>query len=137
LGTDGVASNNSLNFMEDMKFFALLPKGIHNRLTAISPEEVLTVATRNGAISQGRFDTGVLKTGFKADLIMLDISGPSMHPAHDLISNIVLAASGSDVVMTMVDGKVLYRQGEFLTLDIEKVIYQAEKSVQDILNALG
>jgi len=137
LGTDGVASNNSLNFMEDMKFFALLPKGIHNRLTAVSPEEVLTVATRNGAASQGRFDTGILKTGYKADLIMLDISGPSMHPAHDLISNIVLAASGSDVVMTMVDGKVLYKQGEFLTLDIEKVIYQAEKSVQDILNALG
>lgn len=136
LGTDGVASNNSLNFMEDMKFFALLPKGIHQRLTAVSPEEVLTVATRNGAISQGRLDTGVLKTGYKADLIMLDISGPSMHPAHDLINNVVLAASGSDVIMTMVDGKVLYSQGEFLTLDIEKVIYQAEKSVQDILTAL-
>ncbi len=137
LGTDGVASNNSLNYMEDMKFFALLPKGIHNRLTSVSPEEVLTVATRNGAISQGRFDTGILKVGYKADLIMLDIGGPSMHPAHDLISNVVLAASGSDVVMTMVDGKVLYRNGEFLTLDLEKVIYQAEKSVQDILNALA
>lgn len=136
LGTDGVASNNSLNFMEDMKFFALLPKGIHHRLTAVSPEEVLTVATRNGAVSQGRLDTGVLKIGYKADLIMLDIGGPSMHPAHDLVSNIVLAASGSDVVMTMVDGKILYRQGEFLTLDIEKVIYQAEKSVHDILKAL-
>ena len=137
LGTDGVASNNSLNFMEDMKFFALLPKGVHKRLTSISPEDVLTVATRNGAVSQGRLDTGLLKTGYKADLIMLDISGPSMHPAHDLVNNVVLAASGSDVVMTMVDGKVLYKYGEFVTLDIEKVIYQAEKSVKDILAALG
>lgn len=136
LGTDGVASNNSLNFMEDMKFFALLPKGIHHRLTSVSPEEVLSVATRNGAVSQGRLDTGLLKVGCKADLIMLDISGPSMHPAHDLLNNVVLAASGSDVVMTMVDGKVLYKYGEFLTLDIEKVIYQAERSVKDILAAL-
>ena len=136
LGTDGVASNNSLNYMEDMKFFALLPKGFHQRLTAISPEDVLAVATKNGAVSQGRLDTGILKVGYKADLIMLDIGGPSMHPAHDLTSNIVLAASGSDVVMTMIDGKVLYKQGEFLTLDIEKVIYQAEKSVRDILSAL-
>jgi 5-methylthioadenosine/S-adenosylhomocysteine deaminase len=137
LGTDGVASNNSLNFMEDMKFFALLPKGFHQRLTSVSPEDVLRVATSNGALSQGRTDTGILKTGYKADLIMLDIGGPSMHPMHDLVSNIVLAASGSDVIMTMVDGKVLYKQGEFLTLDIEKVIYQADKSVQEILTALG
>jgi 5-methylthioadenosine/S-adenosylhomocysteine deaminase len=137
LGTDGVASNNNLNFMEDMKFFALLPKGIHKRLTSVSPEEVLMVATKNGAISQGRPDTGSLKTGCKADLIMLDIGGPSMHPAHDLLNNIVLAGSGSDVVLTMVDGKVLYKYGEFLTLDIEKVIYQAEKSVTDILAVLG
>jgi len=137
LGTDSVASNNSLNFMEDMKFFALLPKGIHHRLTAVTPDDVIRAATINGARSQGRLDTGILKVGCKADLIMLDISGPAMHPIHDLKSNLVYSASGSDVALTMVDGKVLYHQGEYLTIDIEKVIYQAEKSVADILAALA
>lgn len=137
LGTDSVASNNSLNFMEDMKFLALLPKGIHHRLTSVTPDDVIRAATVNGARSQGRDDTGVLKVGCKADLIMLDISGPAMHPIHDLKSNLVYSASGSDVVLTMVDGKVLYHQGEFLTIDIEKVIFQAERSVSDILAALA
>ncbi len=136
LGTDSVASNNSLNFIEDMKFLALLPKGIYKQLTGITPTEVILAATRNGAVSQGRMDTGLIKQGFKADLVMLDIGGPAMHPVHDLKNNLVYAASGSDVVMTMVDGKVLYQEGEYLSLDIEKVIFQAEKSVMDILSAL-
>ena len=136
LGTDSVASNNSLNFIEDMKFLALLPKGIYNQLTGVTPTEVILAATRNGAVSQGRMDTGLIKQGYKADLVMLDIGGPAMHPVHDLKNNLVYAASGSDVVMTMVDGKVLYQEGEYLSLDIEKVIFQAEKSVKDILSAL-
>jgi len=97
---------------------------------------VILAATRNGAVSQGRMDTGLVKQGYKADLVMLDIGGPAMHPVHDLKNNLVYAASGSDVVMTMIDGKVLYQEGEYLSLDIEKVIFQAEKSVKDILSAL-
>ena len=81
-------------------------------------------------------DTGILKTGYKADLIVLDIGGPEMHPVHDLKSNLVYSSSGSNVILTMVDGNVLYREGNYKTLDLEKVIYQAEKSVLDVLTAL-
>ena len=137
LGTDSVASNNSLNFLEEIKFFALLPKGTYHRLTSMPPEMVLQAATRSGAISQGRPDSGILRAGAKADLVVVDLRGPHMHPAHDLRGNLVYSASGSDILLTMIDGKVLYRDGEYLTLDIERVIFETERSVAKILAALA
>jgi 5-methylthioadenosine/S-adenosylhomocysteine deaminase len=59
-----------------------------------------------------------------------------MYPAHDLVNNLVYSASGSDVVLTMVDGKVLYREGEFLTIDMEKVRFETKRSIDRIVEAL-
>ena len=59
-----------------------------------------------------------------------------MHPIHDLKNNLVYSASGSDVKMTMVDGKILYEDGNFLTIDIERTIYEAEKATKNILAQL-
>ena len=59
-----------------------------------------------------------------------------MHPVHDLRNNVVYSASGSDVVLTMVDGRVLYDDGEYTTIDVEKVIFEAEKATEKILNQL-
>lgn len=136
IGTDSVASNNSLNFIEEMKFFALANKGSQLDPTLITPKEALRAATLAGAKSQGREDCGRLEKGYKADLIVVDISNPHMHPVHNLNNNIVYSASGSDVLLTMVDGKVLYKDGEFLTIDIEKVIYGAQKATNRIIGEL-
>ncbi|MDO4539877.1 MAG: amidohydrolase [Syntrophomonadaceae bacterium] len=136
IGTDGVASNNSINFLEDMKFFAVVYKGAYSDPTVITPREVLYAATRGGALSQGRDDCGKLAVGYKADLIVLDIGKPNMQPEYDLINNIVYSACGGDVVQTMVDGKVLYRNGEFLTIDIERVTNEVQRSVKGILAQL-
>lgn len=136
IGTDSAASNNSLNFIEEMKLFAVAPKAHFGDPKAISPAETLRAATVCGARGQGRDDCGVLKKGAKADLIVLDISGPHMHPIHDLKNNIVYSASGSDVEMTMVDGKVLYDNGDFTTIDIEKVVFEAERAAEKILSQL-
>ena len=136
IGTDSVASNNSLNFIEEMKFFALVNKGQRHDPTLITPKETLRAATLAGALSQGRDDCGVLKTGAKADLIVLDTSLPHMKPVHDLATNVVYSASGSDVVLTMCDGRVLYRDGLYLTVDIEKAIAETESACRKILEQL-
>ena len=136
IGTDSVASNNSLNFIEEMKVFALAPKMMYADPAAITPRQVLASATVNGAKAQGREDCGLLKEGYKADLILLDIDVPWMYPVHDLCHNLVYSASGSDVVMTLVDGKVLYEKGEFTTIDIEKTVDLVKEETARILSAL-
>jgi 5-methylthioadenosine/S-adenosylhomocysteine deaminase len=136
IGTDSVASNNSLNFLEEMKVFALASKMQFNDPTKVTPKETLFAATRAGALAQGRKDTGLLEEGYLADLVVLDISGVHMKPIHNLLNNLVYSSSGSDVVLTMVDGKVLYREGTFPTIDMEKVVYETEKSVTRILSEI-
>lgn len=136
IGTDSTASNNSLNFMEEMKAFSIAPKAWFKDPQAVSPAETLYAATRAGAIGQGREDSGIIREGARADMIVLDLSGPHMHPVHDLRNNIVYSASGSDVCLTMADGKVLYDDGEFTTIDLEKTIFEAERATEKILNQL-
>ena len=136
IGTDSVSSNNSLNMIEEMKFFAVANKGKQYDPTLITPEETLRAATAAGAKGQGREDCGKLAVGYKADLIVLDLSQPNMHPVHNMANNVVYSASGSDVLLTMVDGKVLYADGEYKTIDIERVIREAEESTERILGEL-
>ncbi len=136
LGTDGAASNNSLNMLEDMKFFALIYKAACNQVTAITPDQTIFAATKNGAISQKRKDCGAIKTGNRADIIVLDLQKPWMIPNHNIKNNLIYSAQGSDVVLTMVDGKILYENGQYLSLDIDKILYNAKKSTNSILNKL-
>ncbi|MBE6964730.1 MAG: amidohydrolase [Ruminococcaceae bacterium] len=120
LATDGVASNNSTDMFEEIKLAAVLHKGISENPTAVNAYTALRMATVNGALAQGRNDCGRIKEGFDADVIMLDFDRPHLIPCHNVASNAVYAARGSDVVMTMVAGKVLYENGVFTTIDIER-----------------
>ena len=136
LGTDSVASNNSLNFIEQIKLFAIAGKVKSMDSAAMTPEQVLFSATRAGALSQGREDCGLLKVGFKADLIAIDASGPNMNPVHEMANNIIYSADGKDVCLTMIDGRVCYRDGEYKTIDIEETIAETEKAKNKILSQL-
>ncbi len=136
IGTDSVASNNSLDFMEEMKVMTIGCKVHTGDPKAVTPADALRAATLGGAKAQGRTDTGVLKEGMKADLIVVDISQANMHPVHNLINNLVYSCSGKDVVMTMVDGKVLYDNGEYTTIDLEKTIFETTKATEKILERL-
>jgi 5-methylthioadenosine/S-adenosylhomocysteine deaminase len=137
IGTDGVASNNSLNFIEEIKFFALLNKERRGDPTLVTPRQAFYAATRAGALSQGREDCGLMEEGHRADLIVLDLSSPGMHPTFDLYGNVVYSASGSDISLTMIDGRVVYEDGEYPTIDVERAVYETEKACAEIAEATG
>jgi len=137
LGTDGAASNNNLNLFEELKLFATLNKAVSGDPTLITPAQALYAATRAGALSQGRKDCGLIKAGFAADLFLVDTDKPYMHPVHDMLSNLVYSAQGSDVVLTMCDGDILYDNGTFTTIDVEKERFETEKRALAIADKLG
>ena len=123
LGTDGVSSNNNQDMFEEMKFAAVLHNGVTHNPLALLPRDVLAMATREGAKALGR-QTGRIAPGYVADLILVDFTRPHLTPCHSVMDNLVYAAHGSDVVMNMARGKIIYKDGTFLTLDLEKI--QAE-----------
>lgn len=125
LGTDGVASNNSHDMFEEIKLAALLHKGVSRDPTAVSARQALAMATVNGAKALGR-NTGRIAPGLDADLILVDFTHPGLTPCHDPEENLVFSAHGSDVVMNMARGKVIYENGAFLTLDLEDIRAQLE-----------
>ncbi|MHC1693257.1 MAG: amidohydrolase [Sphaerochaetaceae bacterium] len=132
LGTDGAASNNNQNMFEEMHLAAMIHKGYLHDPTIMRPEDLLLMATRNGAIAQGRTDCGELAVGRKADIIAIDLDKPHLMPIHNVPALLVYSVQGSDVSMTMVDGEILYEKGGFLTIDGEKVRYDLHKTV-DVL----
>jgi 5-methylthioadenosine/S-adenosylhomocysteine deaminase len=137
IGTDGVASNNSLNYIEDVKYYALLNKERRQNPTLITPLDAVYAATRAGALAQGREDCGLVREGLRADLIVFDTAGPQWHPVHDLLNNLVYSASGSDIVMTVVDGQIVYEQGEWPTIDVERAKAGTSAAVSRMLGALN
>jgi len=129
LGTDGAASNNNLNMFEEMHLASVLHCGYTNDPTIISAAQVLDMATVNGAKLQGRDDVGVLEVGKKADIIALDLDRPHLYPNFDTPALITCSAQAGDIVMTMVDGKILYENGEFKTLDREKIMAESKRTI--------
>ena len=136
IGTDGCSSNNNLDMLEEIKIAAIVNKGERLNPLATPTSDVLTFATKNGAYAQKREDCGKLKVGNKADLVVIDANKPSMQPIFDSVNNVVYSANGSDVELTMIDGKIVYEKGEFKTIDIEKAMYMVNKSAKRIVEEL-
>ena len=120
LGTDGVSSNNCTDFFGDLKLAAILHNGAGCDPLALLPIDALRMATANGGRALGR-KTGVIAEGYTADLILVDFSRLNLTPCHSVLSNLAYAAHGSDVRMNMARGRVIYKDGDFLTIDIQRV----------------
>jgi len=118
IGTDGAASNNDLDLFGAMLTAALLHKQMQGDPTAMPATEVVAMATIDGARALGLEDTiGSLEVGKRADLIIIDGDQSNLVPRYDPYSHLTYAARGSDVKTTIVDGRVLFHDGEFTTLD--------------------
>lgn len=127
IGTDGVASNNSLDMFKEMFLVATLSKVSLYNPSVVSARDVLKMATANGAKALG-INSGEIKVGKNADLILVKLTEPHMQPCENLISNLVYSAKGSDVYFTMVGGKVVYNDGEYnLGEDIQTIYKKANE----------
>ena len=121
LGTDGAASNNTLDILKEMYIAALIHKGVNFAPDSVTAADVIRSATVCGAVAQGRDDCGALEVGRRADLILLDMDSVNNLPSHNPSYTAVYSANRGDVRLTMVDGNILYENGQFTTLDIEKI----------------
>ncbi len=135
LGTDGAASNNTLDIMKEAYLAAILQKGMTGETDAMQSSAFIGMLTENGAKAQGRADCGKLTVGAKADLVMLDMGMIHSLPIYDYCDSFLYSANSSNVVMTMVDGKVLYENGEYKTLDIEKIKYNFLNITKNYFNS--
>lgn len=125
LGTDSVASNNSLDLFEEIKFGTILHRGARQDPTALRAADVLDIATRGGAAAIGFPETGALQVGMLADIIALDVRGANAMPHHSLVSHLAFAASGADVRHVFIGGRHVYANGEHLTLDKSDILRRA------------
>ncbi|WP_327350912.1 amidohydrolase [Streptomyces sp. NBC_01304] len=119
LATDGAASNNTLDVWEAMTLTALVQKSARRDPTWLTARQALHHATLQSAQALGLGDSiGSLAPGRRADLVLVDVSGPHTQPVHDLAATLVHSARASDVVTTIVDGQVLMRDRKLLTVDV-------------------
>ncbi len=124
LGTDGTASNNTLDLFKEMYICAILQKGVYHDPTFPTAQTVLSLATENAAKAQGRANCGVLREGASADLILVNMEDPNTMPFYEGAAAVVYSATPSNVALTMVDGRILYENGEWKTLDVEALRYE-------------
>ena len=132
IGTDGAGSNNSLSMFREMYLDTVLSNVLADNAAAVDPFKILKAGTSGGALCMGLTDCDVLAPGKMADIIMIDMDKPSMQPENNVVRNIIYSADNSCVKMTMIDGKILYEDGKFTTIDYE----QTRKKCNELLTEL-
>jgi 5-methylthioadenosine/S-adenosylhomocysteine deaminase len=123
LATDGAASNNSLDVWESMALTSLVQKSTEGDPRWLTSRQALHHATLQSARAVGLGERiGSLAPGRRADIVLVDLSGPHTQPVHDLAATLVHSARSGDVTTTIVDGHVLMRDRELLTLDLPATV---------------
>lgn len=136
IGTDGAASNNCLDMFREMFLVTGLSKLRKEDAASMDAMQVLKMATVNGARAMRLPKADVLAKGKLADLILIDLHQPNMQPIHNVPKNLVYSGSKSNVRMTMINGKILYRNGEFnIGVSAEEIYAKCEGIVRRIVYA--
>ena len=124
IGTDGAASNNALDMFREMFLVSGLSKLREMDAASLDAMEVLRMATVNGARAMRLHRADVLAKGKLADMILLDLNQPNMQPIHNIPKNLVYSGSKANVKMTMINGKILYKDGCFNVGEKAEHIYK-------------
>jgi len=135
LGTDGAASNDNLNMLEETSTMVKLQKGVNLDPTALTSGQALEIATANGFESVG-ICAGRIKEGYDADLIIVDTSKPELQPLYDPTAQLVYSAQAGDIETVIARGKILMEKGKVLTLDEEEIYKKANIWKEKILKKL-
>lgn len=131
IGTDGPASNNALDMFREMYLATALQKVQEKDAAAVDANKVLTMATVGGSKTMGFTDADVLEEGKLADLIMIDLHQPNMQPINNITKNLIYSGSKQNVKLTMINGKILYRDHKFsVGEDPEKIYEKANEIIQ-------
>ncbi|MGN0364803.1 MAG: amidohydrolase [Suilimivivens sp.] len=134
LGTDGAASNNSLNMFHELSLLTLIHKGVQKTPQCVSAREGFRIATINGARALGlEKETGSLEAGKKADIAILNLNTPSLTPRNNLIAGLSYSANGSEVETVIIDGRITMENRKVLTLD-EELVYS---KINEIITRMG
>ena len=129
IGTDGPASNNCLDMFREMFLATGLGKLREKDASAVPAEQVVKMATVNGAIAMGLKECDTLEVGKLADLIMIDLHQPNMQPLNNIVKNLVYSGSKQNVKMTMINGKILYEDNKFYIGVDPEVIYDKANEI--------
>ena len=132
LGTDGASSNNNLDMLEEIHLAALLHKVNELDPLAVDAAEAVKMGTEYGAKALGYNDIGKIEAGYKADLVLFDTRKYSWRPRHNLLSLLAYSADSSTADTVIVNGKILMEGGELLTLDEEKICFEAEQAAKKL-----
>ena len=135
LGTDGASSNNRLDIWEEMRTAALIHKGVTKDPLCVSAVEALRMATYEGAKAFGFSQKGMINEGWVADLVLINLDKPHYIGVNEenLAQYLVYAGSSADIAGTMINGKWLYRNGDYPTLDKEEILEKARDAREAIL----
>lgn len=138
LGTDGAPCNNSNDLLQEMKLAGIIHKAASGDPTLVPAESVLEMATINGARALG-LDTeiGSLEVSKKADFVALDMRKVGLQPYYSPVSAVVYAATGNDVSLTVVDGRVVVEKGGLVTMDEEEVWREADRRGHEVVERAG
>ena len=135
LGTDGSSSNNNLNMFEEINLAALINKGVLKEATSVPAIKAIEMGTINGAKALNwDKEIGSIEVGKKADLILIDMEKPHLYPKHNVVSAIAYSCQASDVDTVIVNGKIIMEGYKIRTIDVEKVMYNAERCAKDLIN---
>lgn len=138
IGTDGASSSNRMDIVDEMWLTSLIHKGWRLDSTVVPSEDILCMATKNGARALLDEEVyGSLEPGKKADLIVINPHGPSMMPVNDRIAALVTAMHSSNIESTMCDGKWLMKERKILTLDEEAILKEAQERSDAIYKRAG
>lgn len=137
IGTDGVASNNNLNFFEEMNTIAILHKLYNNNPVVLNAKEVVRMATIGGAEALGmKSKIGSIEKGKYADLSIIDLNKSHLTPIYNIYSHIVYSMNASDVQSVIINGKIVMENNKIITIDEQKVIDDINNIATEIKKTL-